>query len=192
MRIPVIALLLLGASSNVHADCAAGPDYQALVADPAPSTVHVEIEHGSPDQGCGQSVPMLRQNIDTGEVVQLAAFCSGGAYLDECVPAGRYRYGLATPLACEGGCNGTPFFGIAVVPNSSVGCTLSDGDAGSTPYTGTVAWTSSTGSNATDDIDYVCAAGPGCSSGGSARVHALDLLALFGAIVWSVRRRRKR
>jgi hypothetical protein len=191
MRVPVIALLLLiAASSNARADCAAGPDYQILVGDPAPSTVKLEVQRGSPDEGCGRSVPMLRQNIDTGEVVQLA-FCIQTTYLDECVPAGRYRYGLATPLPCEG-CGGTPFFAIAEVPDDPAACTPSAGDSGPTPYTGTIPWTSTTGPNATEAVDFVCTGGPGCSAGGRLHVRALDSLALLGAIGWSMRRRRRR
>jgi hypothetical protein len=188
MRLTLIVVLLIATSSNVRADCAAAPGYDAVV---TASTVSIEVDQGTADQTCGGSVAMLRQDVDTGEVVQLAAYCDQGAYLDECVPAGRYRYGLATPLPCEG-CGGTAFFAFAAVSAGSGSCALSAGDAGATPYAGAVPWSTATGAAATDAVDYVCTDGPGCSAGGKLRVHVFDSLALLAAIGWSFRRRRSR
>jgi hypothetical protein len=191
MRIVLLVVALATASSTAHADCAAAPQYDAVVGAASASTVSVSIDQAEPDQTCGGSTPMLRQNIDTGEVVQLATYCDQDTYLDECVPAGRYRYGLAMALACEG-CGGTAFFTVADVTASSDGCTLSSGDAGATAYAGDVPWSSPTGASATESIDYVCTNGPGCSAGGKLRVHVFDSLALLVAIAWSIRRRRSR
>jgi hypothetical protein len=65
------------------------------------------------DRACPQAEGMLRQSVETGEVVRLAQQCTrqrvgsaahhGACYLDECVPPGRYRYGYARPLECVGG-----------------------------------------------------------------------------------------
>lgn len=66
---------------------------------------------------CPQPEGMLRQNVATGRVVRLGQHCTerrvkapnvitegstGACYLDECVPPGTYRYGLARPLKCMG------------------------------------------------------------------------------------------
>jgi hypothetical protein len=69
------------------------------------------------DRSCPQPAGMLRQKVDTGEVVLLPQSCTprrvaphgvadmahkGACYLDECVPPGTYRYGFARPLECVG------------------------------------------------------------------------------------------
>jgi MYXO-CTERM domain-containing protein len=66
---------------------------------------------------CPQPEGMLRQNVATGRVMRLGQHCTdervmppnvtrdsskGPCYLDECVPPGTYRYGLARPLECAG------------------------------------------------------------------------------------------
>ncbi len=47
--------------------------------------------------------PVVRQNVETDELVQLSSFCDGpdGCYQDECVAPGTYRYGLTQPFTCD-------------------------------------------------------------------------------------------
>jgi hypothetical protein len=182
-------LLLVTAAAPARADCASSASYDVTLGTPEPTSVTIAIQQADTSELCGGTVPMLRQDIDTGDVVELAAYCdSQGDFIDECVPAGRYRYGLVSPLPC-GGCGGTPYFEAITVGAGSAACTRSAGDAGPLAYTGKVPWKSAVGASATEDVDYVCVNGEGCSAGGSLRVHAFDLLALLGGVAWTIRRR---
>ncbi len=86
---------------------------------------------------------MLRQDESGGAIVKLADFCASGAYVDECVPPGTYRYGLATPFTCDSAaCGGTPYYvEVTVTQGLSGTCTRSSGDSGPTAAT-SVPWTS--------------------------------------------------
>lgn len=96
---------------------------------------------------CPDPGGMLRQNIATGEVVRLASECSPAdaqpTYVDDCVPPGVYRYGLARPFApgywpsnptCSNTC-GMPtctfcradYFVTVTVPASDGGCDCDGG-----------------------------------------------------------------
>jgi hypothetical protein len=189
MRAFLVLVILTTTASHARADCASAASYDVTVGLVAPTSVSIAIDEGDSDELCGGTVPMLRQNIDTGAVVELADYCDQTSYIDECVPAGRYRYGLVQPLPCEG-CGGTPYFEAITVPAASGSCTPTTGDPGPISYTGALPWKSPVGASATLDIDYVCNNGEGCNGSGSLRVHAFDLLALLGGIAWTVRRRR--
>lgn len=189
MRVFLVLVILAATASGARADCASPASYDVTVGLVAPTSVSIAIDQGNADELCGGTVPMLRQNIDTGDVVSLADYCSQDSYVDECVPAGRYRYGLVMPLPCEG-CGGTPYFEAVTVPATTGSCTRTTGNLGPLPYTGAVPWKSPVGASATLDIDYVCNNSEGCNGSGSLRVHAFDVLALLGGIAWTIRRRR--
>lgn len=79
--------------------------------EPAAGTVVIDVlnyaERACPDEG------LLRRNVDTGEIVRITT-CQGDAFLDECVPAGNYQYGLAEPLVCNE-TTGTQYYGEQTV-----------------------------------------------------------------------------
>jgi hypothetical protein len=99
-----IALLLVTTSAD--ANCARPVGYDATVEG---STVTVTpVSFGS--RKCPDPDGMLRQNVNTGEVVRLADTCKDDAYVDECVPAGTFRYGFAKPYECFPSACSTDYF----------------------------------------------------------------------------------
>lgn len=83
---------------------------------------------------CTESSDMIREDVDSGEVVLLAEYCvyeSGGVdpecnpdtedfcvqycYKDECVPAGNYRYGYVDPYDCGNSAAWVAYYNEAVV-----------------------------------------------------------------------------
>lgn len=162
---------------------------------PDPSGGANEGRHCPDPLGTG----MLRQNVDTGEVRQLAEFCAeeplyeGGpsraCYLDECVPRGTYRYGFATPWEDPfcGGCPPSQYFGeVTVTDPLPAGCELDVDNEGAQPYAGELPWSESSD---------ICNSGFGCSVGSRPREIVLGLQALvavFGLGYMARRRRRQR
>ena len=108
---------------------------------------------------CPKRKDLLRQNVQTGEVVLLPRFCiepSDAAngkqcYLDECVPKGTYRYGFAEPLACTS--VGTNFFVVVTVETELNNCKRQFGNSGPTTTSQKVPWK--------EDI-VVCRGSSGC------------------------------
>src|SRR5262249_40819213 len=92
---------------------------------------------------CPDSGGMLRQDVNGGQIVKLADFCASGNYVDECVPAGTYRYGFAHPLLCDAApCGGTPYYeGGTRTPQLSSTRTPRPGNAGPTAAS-SVPWSS--------------------------------------------------
>ncbi len=102
--------------------------------------------------GCS-SANMLRENVATGEVVQLADFCTAcegqmmyatqdpSCFLDECVPPGNYRYGYEDPYGCEPAACGTYYYSEVTVDASTVGCLHREGNAPPQPYSSGGQWT---------------------------------------------------
>jgi hypothetical protein len=157
------SMLVLVTSLPARADCGMDGDYYIKVFG---NSVHVYEEYGDDFSGweiggllCPTPGGMLRQNVASHAVVKLADFCFKSddytsAYVDECVPPGEYRYGLAVPWECGGweqGCSSdyyyVAYYGeIEVTIPVDGGCVLSDGDPGDTPYDGGVPWTDTGGS----------------------------------------------
>jgi len=106
MKLRALPLLLTMIPAVAAAEPSAG--YQAEADN---NTVTI-CPHLRNDRACPQPEGMLRQNVETGEVVRLAQNCTnrrspgdahvGACYIDECVPKGTYRYGYARPLECVG------------------------------------------------------------------------------------------
>jgi hypothetical protein len=92
---------------------------------------------------CPDAAGLLRQNLDTGAVVKITA-CSGtDAFIDECVPQGRYRYGLAMPYRCCETCCKTEYFAewtVGSAPPANCDSTRMPGNALPAPYMGQVPW----------------------------------------------------
>ena len=137
-----LALACLSVAGSVRADCAQGSNYQVTVKG---RTVTVGLDQTT--RTCGDPGGMMREDEATGDVVLLANFCGTGefgesAYVDECVPPGTYRYGLAAPYDCsEPGCGGVDVFQEATVtapPDPS--CARAASDPGPTATTVSPPW----------------------------------------------------
>lgn len=139
MRLPKILALatlpasLVVAASPASANCARPVGYEATVTGNA-----VKIEPVNFDaRACPDADGMLRQTVGTGEIVKLADYCQAGtelsAYVDECVPAGTYRYGFAKPYECNASSCGTSYFIEATVTDALANdCARSTGNAAPT------------------------------------------------------------
>jgi len=101
-------------------------------------------------RGCGGAGALLRQDVATGATVRLADFCKPFTdltepkpYLDECVPAGTYRYGFEVPYTCAyNGC-ATERWEVLTVSAEPVGCVRTGGNPGPTPVA-PVGWAAGT------------------------------------------------
>jgi MYXO-CTERM domain-containing protein len=136
MRFPQILALaalpiaLVVAASPASANCARPVGYDAAVTG---NTVKVEPVNFDA-RACPDADGMLRQTVSTGEIVKLADFCQAGnelaAYVDECVPAGTYRYGFAKAYECAAEACDTSYFVEATVTDTlAADCARSDGNA---------------------------------------------------------------
>ncbi len=186
----LVVLAVLGWVPPARADLAAPEGYLSKVSG---NTVTV-TPWNSQGRTCPDSSGMLRQNTSSLEVVKLADFCAPAtadqlaAYVDECVPPGVYRYGLATPYQCKPFAGGTYYYEEVAVTTPVDGCILSDGDPGATAAPG-VPWT---------DQQLICKSqyvtADGCSTvpGGAGHVLLVDLLAFIGGAFFLLRARRRR
>jgi hypothetical protein len=170
-----------------RADCAESPAYQATVNG---NTVSVSTDF---DSTCPGTTAMLRQDVATGAVVDLASYCGtvedSGSYVDECVPPGTYRYGLQVPFMCEG-CGATAYFAIATVTAAlPMSCTRSPGDPGPTTTSTVPAW----GTGAEAPQYESCSHGCDCDTATATVVGANSVALGAGvSLVVLARRRRKR
>jgi hypothetical protein len=92
---------------------------------------------------CPDPGGLLRQNVDTGQVVKIDACIGTDGFIDECVPPGKYRYGLAMPYRCCEACCNTDYFTeltIAIAPPANCDATRMPDKPRPTAYTGTVPW----------------------------------------------------
>ena len=150
LRLLVVMDVIVSATlapAPAEADCARPDVYSATVSG---NTVTIEPLNDE-GRGCPDPSGMLRQNVSTGQIVKLADFCGqvpeqdgtgfqdGAPYIDECVPAGEYRYGFATPYQCLSACSADYFTDATVADQLPTGCQLSQGDSGPTAAT-TVPW----------------------------------------------------
>ncbi len=88
---------------------------------------------------CPDPDGLLRQNVDTGQVVKIDACIGTDGFLDECVPPGKYRYGLAMPYRCCEACCNTDYFTeltIAIAPPANCDATRMPDKPRPTAYTG--------------------------------------------------------
>jgi hypothetical protein len=179
---PLLALAsiaVLCSTGRARADCSSGAEYGAVV---NANTVQISLEETS--RTCGGAIPMLRQDTQTGAVVELAGECVSGQYVDECVPPGVYHYGFATPYDCsEQGCAGVAYYVEVTVPSAADGCVRSAGNSAPAAYAGTVPWASSTSPT------LFCPSGCNCSTPGRGVLGIEGALAGL-SLVFLVRRRR--
>jgi hypothetical protein len=141
----ITLLASFSALPQASANCAMPVSYRARV---NANTVTIEpLNFG--ERGCPDSAGMLRENVRTGELVKLADYCSGvtkpgtasesassAAYVDECVPAGTYRYGFAKPYDCHPSSCSTDYTVEAVIePTVAILCTRSPDNSAPTAAT---------------------------------------------------------
>jgi hypothetical protein len=120
----LIPLCLAFLPTQVLGNCARPTNYYITVENNTVAVAPLNFQKRT----CPDASGMLRQNIATGETVKLADYCATtgkdgpfkyssetSSYLDECVPAGKYRYGFAKPYECCSSCCGTLLYGEAEV-----------------------------------------------------------------------------
>jgi len=118
MRTPCAILLAVALSpaDEALADCALPPAYDLLPDSSGDLQVRLlYTPRKCPDEG------LLRLDVTSGDIVMITA-CVGEDFLDECVPAGIYRYGLAAPFDCAGGVCFAPYYGTYESPGPSESC----------------------------------------------------------------------
>jgi hypothetical protein len=153
---------------------AAAPTTYAVTQDAGNVTVCLENSRGRvcPDDG------LLRRDTQSGVMVSLTACNPDHCFVDECVPAGTYQYGLATPYVCEPASMTTDFYVEVPVAGADPGCVPAV-----LPLATSVPWSTSR---------YVCEYHPdrgGCGTSGA--VLGLNALVLAaGALLWRRRARR--
>jgi hypothetical protein len=191
-----MALALLAATERASANCAAGDtfsvDVQGNRVTVCPEPTDNNAERICPDPQGG----MLRQNTTSGEVVHLADTCGGSeryqgaadeCYVDECVPAGTYRYGFATPWqspSCST-CPPSQYFGeVEVVDALPVECTPSLRTSELQPFAGAVPWGT--------EGDMCNESAWGCSLGSHPREVVFGVNAILAALGGLAMMRRRR
>jgi hypothetical protein len=129
-RLILVVLCALASTSPAHANCARPLGYDVRVTG---NTVEIDaVNFGS--RRCPDQHGMLRQNVETGDVVRIADFCNAeGHYVDECVPPGRYRYGFAAPYECAPSACSTDYYSEVAVTSALPACARSPGDLGPGP-----------------------------------------------------------
>ncbi len=115
---PVLGAAAALLATEVRADCALPAGYH-VTEDPA-GRVGVCLVN-DPGRTCPDA-GLLRRNVNSGDVVEITT-CDGGCFVDECVPAGTYQYGLAQPYACQPASCYTAYYQEATVAGAAPGCT---------------------------------------------------------------------
>ena len=194
----VVRLALLASvglfAGRARANCARPVGYEATVVG---STVEIE-SISFERRRCPDPAGMLRENVATGHVVKLADVCTpsdasaageeagseaGGAddephpaahatpaYVDRCVPPGKYRYGFANPYECQPSSCSTDFYvEVTVEAPLSAGCRRPGGERPPAPFAA-APW---------KNEQAIC----GSSTGAVLTFLALGVLAVFVALV---------
>ncbi len=171
----ISAVLLAAAPALARGDAGPPSTYWIRTLDDGSVTIYL-----SGPRACADG-PLLRKSLDTGDVVALTT-CDPHEpqrFVDECVPAGRYQYGLATPYTCSE--FGSAFYAEVTAPAPPAGCTPKV--AAPTPAAG-VPWGSDPSvceSSYHGGEDRVFPSG--CGPGGAVLGTNLALL-LAGAALW--------
>ena len=170
------ALLSLYPATALADSCASEEYDVSAEANDVQICVSTASTRACPDNG------LLRQNVDTGEVVKITACDSSGCFLDPCVGAGTYRYGLATPLACVRCALSTDYYGTFTTSGVGSSCSSLVEPADAVPWTSSKTICTYASSHASS----------GCSSSGAAVLGLNGLVAALGALLWRRRPRRVR
>lgn len=189
--ITAAAVALSAHAFAARADCAMSVGYQ-VTEEPAGYVRICLLNFDGrkcPDQGLLRRARDARCTATAGamlercvDVEKLTSCDADGCFVDECVPAGTYQYGLAKPYACNSASCETSYFQEVKVTGAAADC------ARLTPppeNVATVPWSSE---------PLVCSYGGsdggGCSTGSS--VLGFDLAALAAGLgLWRLRARRR-
>lgn len=148
-----------------------------------PETGHLVV--CGDDRDCSAGDVLIREDLETGEVFEISGNCGEGydasCFVDECVPAGSFRYGTEEPLAC--GCGVSEIFTNVEIVDALEGCEPSNAAELVLREEG-APW----GNQATIDCPGGCAAASNPTHVG---VPALMLLGLLG-LTLALRRRWER
>jgi hypothetical protein len=145
----VVLVFVAVAARPVWAICTGAQEYRVSAAGSSLIIIPTNFQQ----RRCPDPAGMLRQNVDTGQVVKIDACIGTDGFLDECVPPGKYRYGLGMPYKCCQSCCKTEFFTeltIAVPPPANCDATRMPDKPRPMPYTGAVPW-----GNSSSICDYV-------------------------------------
>lgn len=177
------------------AACGAPPDYVARQDEGGDVSILTSAVTCSPDR------VMLRQNVDTGEIVRLVGPCEGESWVDRCVPEGHYRYGLEVPmpvLEADCVCGPYTYYADVTVARAPESCSTSTVAVASVPWKDDRRICSPSpvtcGSGAPGSDPVPCDAPPpaasGCSSSGSSGGNPwLPMVALVALAVMRVKAR---
>jgi hypothetical protein len=178
--IAVPAVVALSLAGNAARADAPPPEGYYVHQDGTTVTVFLETyPRTCPDQG------LLRKSVDTGEVVKITTCLDDRRFVDECVPAGHYQYGLAVALECHSA-SGTAYFGEATVTGGAgPECTRTvavpeAADASAVPW----------GSDPMVCASHYHGPGYGCATGGAAVLGGNLAILLTGLALWRRRARR--
>ncbi len=172
------------AAAPARADLPAPEGYYSAVEPGGTVEIHVMTSsgRGCPDDG------LLRRNTVTGEIVAIATCSDDLTFLDQCVPAGEYQYGLARPLACQSS-GGTQYYEtVTVTDGAAEGCTrtiVAPAPAGSVPW-GSEQWVCHGSYGGPHDSSHFF----GCGTGGVLGTNLVVLLVGLGLWRWRPGRRR--
>jgi len=126
-------------------------------------------------QECSGGDVMLRENVETGEVVEIRGACREdeweSCWIDECVPAGTYRYGTVEPLRF--GCGFRSLFAEVEVSTTAESCTRTAGSEAK-PYEDGAPWG--------DESDEDCVSGFGCSAASDASRVSFPAFTVVGLV----------
>jgi hypothetical protein len=102
-----------GYDSSPGVDCVDAASYRSEK--DGVQTAIIEFENDGSDI-CPNTGKMLRENIDTDEVVSVGRVYENwsGYYEDPCVPPGQYRYGCSKPAECSDSTSGTVRYFVSV------------------------------------------------------------------------------
>jgi hypothetical protein len=117
-------------SPEASANCAMPTTYEVTV---FPNNTVTICPMNYQGRGCPDPEGLLREG--GGEIVKVADKCVDGrrperCYVDDCVPAGEYKYGFATPYECCETCCGTDYYATAIVTSDPPTPCVSGGDGG--------------------------------------------------------------
>ncbi len=128
MRIGIAAVALVALAAGAGPARADAPWPEGYAFDTSvPGTVKVYV-HNYQSRRCPDA-GLLRRATASGQVVKITACDPGGSaeapftFVDECVPAGEYQYGLADPLQCTATAGTDRYATVTVTSGAAEGCT---------------------------------------------------------------------
>ncbi len=212
----LLATAAVCVSPLARADCAMGNEYSTLTAGSSvlvclsiSSPRYALVREGSDGGDGGELLEVPGSCIDVAGGVWLpdggvsseyAPFeadggfpvSTGCCFLDRCVPAGIYRYGLTTPIACPNGCSGSAAYWIDVTVTAGLdaGCTggAITGHPSGAPWPASGPQELTCGSSG-PVVSLSPVSNAGCSSAGTVFGFDGAVLAL-SLVLWASRRRR--